>query len=160
MHSLCMRCVTGCNLAPADRGNITKTYDVDVFLNEIAALIASGGGDCSEPSIGALVRALDASQSDSPIYVFTDASAKDGYLLSTAASLIAQKHNTVTYINQKGCSHKKRTTVSQRQTEPNPYSYLATLSGGQVLNVEAVDLSKLSTLVVQSIQGTPAIIFF
>lgn len=138
-----------------------KTFDVDLFLSGIAALRAEGGGDCPEPSIGALIRALEASQTNAPIYVFTDASASDEYLLSRAATLIAAKQDIVTYMIQNGCGYtKKRSAVSKRQTVSNPYLYLASISGGQVLHVEAVDLSKVSTLVIQSIQGNPATIFY
>ena len=132
-----------------------------MFLSDIANLSAIGGGDCPEPSIRALIRALEASETNSPIYVFTDASASDEYLLSRAASLIAAKKDIVTYITQNGCGYtKKRSAVSKRQALSNPYLYLASISGGQVLHVEAVDLSKVSTLVIQSITGNPATIFY
>ena len=76
---------------------IFETEDIDEFLSGIASLHANGGGDTPEPSVGALIRAIRASEEGSPIYVFTDAGAKDAYRIREAQALIAQKLVTVTF---------------------------------------------------------------
>ena len=68
-----------------------------MFLHEIANLTADGGGDEPEPTIGALIRAIKASEEGSPIIVFTDAEASDPELLPDAQDLIIQKSVTVTF---------------------------------------------------------------
>lgn len=143
-----------------DPGYTNRTFNVDQFLSYIGKLSASGGGDCPEPSIGALIRGLKASQPRSSVYVFTDAPASDENLASEAARLITEKNIKVTYALTQGCSRKRRSSMSKRQTGLNLYSYLASLSGGQVLNVGSADISKLSSLVFQSVQGNPVTLFY
>ena len=60
---------------------------VDIFLDGIAILTADGGGDTPEPTIGALIRAINASEEGSPIFVFTDAEVSDPELLPDAQAL-------------------------------------------------------------------------
>ena len=95
-------------LTPPDPGYIYTTTDLNVFVNWIAALRAGGGGDCREPSIGALIRAMNASEPDSSIYVFTDASANDEHLLPMAERLINKKQIKVTYVIQNGCGYTRK----------------------------------------------------
>ena len=48
------------------------------FVQAIRTLSAHSGGDCEELAFGGMLRALDKEpRSGSPMYVFTDASAKD-----------------------------------------------------------------------------------
>ena len=48
------------------------------FINEIQALRANGGGDCAEMAFKGILEALNKQpESDSPLYVFTDAPPKD-----------------------------------------------------------------------------------
>jgi len=39
----------------SDPGVIFETEDIELFLSRIAGLVADGGGDTPEPSIGALI---------------------------------------------------------------------------------------------------------
>ena len=57
---------------------LITTDRIEEFLGNISSLVADGGGDTPEPSIGATIRAVQASETDSPVYVFTDAAASDG----------------------------------------------------------------------------------
>lgn len=138
----------------ADPGLIYETNDIEVFLSGIESLHADGGGDAPEPSIGALIRAIKASEEGSPIFVFTDASASDSYRLQEAQALIAQKLVPVTFafiaVARKR-SANDHTQVDhfekmKRQADET-YETLATFSGGQVLNLGTSDLSDLGELV-------------
>ena len=129
-----------------------------MFLNAIASLIATGGGDIPEPSIGALIRAIKASEEGSPIFVFTDAIASDPELLSDAQDLIIQKSVTVTFalVN---VLRKKRSgndgmqlqdienTYKEKRQLDDTYNTIAAFSGGQVLNLETNDLSEFGEFV-------------
>jgi len=55
----------------------------------------TGGGDCAEMSISAVIRALKAVKQNSYIYLFTDASPKDSYMINEALELIQRKQSQV-----------------------------------------------------------------
>ena len=126
-----------------------------MFLDGIASLIAAGGGDIPEPSIGALIRAIKASEEGSPIFVFTDAGASDPELLPDAQDLIIQKSVTVTFALVE--ARKKRSgnygiqdiqnTYKEKRQLDDTYNIIAAFSGGQVLNLETDDLSELGEFV-------------
>ena len=119
-----------------------------MFLSGIASLHPDGGGDAPEPSIGAVIRAIKASEEGSPIFVFTDASASDSYRQQEALALIAQKSVTVTFalvINFKRSINSQFEKMKRQADET--YETLATFSGGQVLNLGTTDLSDLGELV-------------
>jgi hypothetical protein len=69
-----------------DVGTPFVTDDPAKFLAAVNSLSAAGGGDCPELSQSALLAAIGASRSESTIFLFTDASAKDG---GAAASVVA-----------------------------------------------------------------------
>ena len=140
----------------SDPRTIVETDNIDVFLDGIASLTADGGGDAPEPTIGALIRAIKASEEGSPIFVFTDADASDPELLPDAQDLIIQKSVTVTFalIN---AFRKKRSgndgmqdiqnTYKEKRQLDDIYNIIAAFSGGQVLNLETSDLSELGEFV-------------
>lgn len=63
-----------------DIGNAFVTDDAAALLAAVNALFASGGGDCPELSQGAMLEAINNADPASQLYLFTDASAKDGGL--------------------------------------------------------------------------------
>ena len=150
-----------------------QTGNIDNFLNAVEQLNADGGGDCAEPSIGALIRAIRASEPNSPIYVYTDAPPSDPNRLAEAQALISEKGVTVNYGLTDGCSKKRKRSlqryhqpysqVEKRQTSSNSenvYPFLAALSGGQVLNLQPTDIGDLSSLISFSTARTYTTIFY
>ena len=84
-------------LESSDVGKLTWTTDPEEFkysLHELQHDI-QGGGDCPEMAVGAIKMALEACLPSSYIYVFTDARAKDFYLLDDVLRLIQKKHTQV-----------------------------------------------------------------
>ena len=150
-----------------------QTYNSEDFLNAIGELIPEGGGDCPEPSIGALIRAIRVSEPNSPIYVYTDAPPSDPNRLAEAEALISEKSVTVSYGLTEGCRGKRKRSLQQynqdyshvekRQTvsdSENVYQFLAALSGGQVLNLRPTDIGNLSSLISFSAARTYTTIFY
>lgn len=119
-----------------DPGILFETEDIEEFQASIAALRAAGGGDEPEPSIGAIIRAMEASKPGTPIFVFTDASASDEDRLNEARSLILIKGVRIYFV-----------LVNLLVDNQGVYGQLATISGGQVLNVGTNDISELASLV-------------
>ena len=155
-----------------DPGVTHITQDIGEFLSAIGSLSADGGGDCREPSIGALSRAIEASEPGSPIYVFTDDLASDEDRLAEVEALIQETGVTVSYVITAGCSKGKRFAQGRtqhsgqnqlrwrRQMDDDVYSFIAAVSGGQVLGVEANEISELSSLISFSAMQTPVTIFY
>ena len=128
----------------------------------IAELTATGGGDAPEPSIGATIRAIQASEPGSSVFVYTDASASDTDRFPEAMSLILEKNIVVNFIiensfigkrsveNQQQYEHQPHTkwlARTKRQIGIDVYQQIAELSGGQVLTVDTNEISELASLV-------------
>ena len=145
-----------------DPAIILETSDIDVFLNEIGSLNATGGGDCPEPSFGATIRAIRASLPNSPIFVYTDARASDTERFTELQALIDESGVRIFYILTRSCGYRKRRSTNdesivnsirrrRQSSSEDLYSFIATYSGGQVLNVAASSISDLSSFIFQSI---------
>ena len=144
-----------------DPGTTIVTEDIDQFLNAIAALHPSGGGDCPEPGVGAIIQAIQASEAGSPVYVFTDASASDEDRLGELQALINKKRTPVNPVLSGICSSGKRSIHSQqthqrwrRQTSSvgGVYELIAAYTGGQVFGVQPSEISDLSAVIGLSIE--------
>jgi hypothetical protein len=57
--------------------DIVTTSDADSFLSTLDSLYASGGGDCPEPALEALLVTLNNIEKGSNVFLFTDARDKD-----------------------------------------------------------------------------------
>ncbi len=138
-----------------DAGSVFDTEDVQEFLAMIAGLTAGGGGDTPDPSIGAIIRAVEASEPGSPIYVFTDAPASDEHRLNEAKSLILKKNVRLSFafvnsaVRKRSVNEKYRIkSHTKRQVGTTGiYESLAAYSGGQFFNVRTDEISDLASLV-------------
>lgn len=124
-------------------------------------MTADGGGDAPEPSIGATIRAIQASEPGSSVFVYTDASASDANRSTEALTLILEKNVRVTFIiensfigkrsvenQQQYQPHKKWKARAKRQfVDTDIYQQIAELSGGQILTVDTSEISELASLV-------------
>ena len=132
--------------------------DIDEFLAAVGALTAGGGGDEPEPSIGAIIRAIEASVPGSPIYVFTDAPASDSHRLNEVETLVSEKMVQINFIyannngkkrsvQRKALAAKRYNSRTKRQDADATYEQLSAISGGQFLTVSTSDISELGSLV-------------
>jgi hypothetical protein len=159
-----------------DPGITIVTEDIDEFLNAIGNLSADGGGDCPEPSIGALIRAVKASERGSPIYVYTDAEASDPGRSAEAQALISKAAVRVNYVLTGSCFGQKRSaegsqldterySVKQhrmrwkRQTIDDLYTLIAATSGGQV-HVNESDFLELTDMTSFSLMQALTTVFY
>lgn len=76
-------------------GPVSETSDPNVILEKINQVVISGGDDCPEMGITAVIQALKVVKPNSYIYVFTDASVKDWNLVDKALELIQRKQSQV-----------------------------------------------------------------
>ena len=146
------------------------TVIIEEFLGNISHLRADGGGDAPEPSIGAIIRAVQASEPNSPIYVFTDAAASDGNRKNELQTLLGIKNTPIFFalvdINRRkrsadaGIGMRKRSRVRRTSaSDLSLYEDLASISGGQVLNVQTSDISELATQISFSAFQNPHTVF-
>ncbi len=72
-------------------GPVLTTGDPEVAKQTVNGLRANGGGDCPELGMSGLYLAVLNSSPESDVYYFTDAAAKDAYLLFSVISIALQK---------------------------------------------------------------------
>lgn len=111
------------------------------FIKAIAALSAHGGGDCPELTFRGIIDALNEGvQDDSPLYVFTDATAKDATPenIELARVMAMSKRSSVYFFATGLCGKSKY----------EPFEYLATETCGQIFELpkHSSDLSKMSKI--------------
>merc|ERR1719427_109845 len=118
------------------------------FVTDIDRLRATGGGDCPELSFTGMLNALNQGpQYGSPMFVFTDASAKDDSAsnidsLKAAADLTDATINFFTNLN--GCKGAKSV---------ESYKEIASYTGGQVFPLKnEAELKKFTNYVKTSLQ--------
>lgn len=125
-----------------DVGPVQVTTDPDAFKGGISGLFASGGGDCPELSNSGMLQALSAGDEGGSLFMFTDASSKDGGLAGAVSSLATSKDIKVFPITFGSCS----------PLDP-AYIQIADESGGQVFELqrsEAGQITRLADFVVRS----------
>ena len=143
------------------------TQDIDDFSSTIAGLSMREDDDCTDPSIGALIQAVQASGPGSSIFLFTSASPSDANRIPALEALISEKTVKIFPILTSGCSNDKRRsveydrhTLSKREAGEDLYHFIATFSGGQVFStVNPSDIGQLSSLITFSAIEANAILF-
>jgi hypothetical protein len=125
-----------------DVGPAFTTTDPDAYLARVRALFASGGGDCPELSQTALLQAVGASRSDSNLYLFTDASAKDSGLAGAVSAAAQRKRIKITALLTGSCS-------------PIDPAYFRNTSetGGQLFQLQRSELGRVFDLVRPQLSG-------
>ena len=129
-----------------DVGPAFQTNDPAKFLKALNEIYVRGGKDCPEMSITAIKQALELSFPGSVIYVFTDAEAKDHRVLPDVIRLIKQKNIRVNFVLTGTCELDGNFT-SDRKT----YETIATLSSGQVVNLNKSEVNEIWKFVEVSI---------
>ncbi len=125
-----------------DVGPPFKSNDSSSFLDKVNSLNAAGGGDCPEFSQQALLQAIGASRQSSNLYLFTDASAKDGNLAKSVNAAAQAKKISITAVLSGTCSPVDPAYISN------------TLStGGQLFLVEPSEVGSIFDLITPQLTG-------
>ncbi|XP_072533312.1 von Willebrand factor A domain-containing protein 7-like [Salminus brasiliensis] len=146
-------------------GPLIRTTNTGVFKGEINALKAQGGGDVPEMILSGLQLALTGSPSQTEIFVFTDAEAKDKWLKSTILALIERTKCSVNFMltNSLGARRRRRhseTQVSSQLSNPNEiYQELAQASGGQAIEVTKAMLPQATSIILDASSSSLVTVF-
>ncbi|KAK2828248.1 hypothetical protein Q5P01_019282 [Channa striata] len=143
-------------------GPLMTTTEADVFKNAVNSLTASGGLDQAELSLSGLRLALSGAPTNSEIFVFTDAPAKDGHLKSTVIALIEQTQTVVNFmITASTATNRRRRSDDNWQqqsrisaSEAQLYRELAQHSGGQAIEVAKSELPVASSIIAESTRSS------
>ncbi|XP_042355378.1 von Willebrand factor A domain-containing protein 7-like [Plectropomus leopardus] len=141
-----------------DFGPLTKTTDPEVFRNAVNSLTASGGGDFPEKSLSGLQLALTGAPSNSEIFVFTDASAKDSHLRDTVIALIEQTKSVVNFMITAVLGFRRRRQsdggqqnhIRMTSSDAQLYENISQISGGLAIEVTKDQLLAATSIITQS----------
>ncbi|XP_053155316.1 von Willebrand factor A domain-containing protein 7-like [Hemicordylus capensis] len=142
-------------------GPVFKTHDVDQFQSYISALRVDGGGDCPEMSLTGLKLALQASMPRSKIFTFTDAGAKDAFLMDEIKVLLDATGSEVNYALTGYCASRRRRSAAEDGPEAsdrshaNLYEELAAYSGGFYVMTTKSELSQVLGIMELSLNAAP-----
>ncbi|XP_034461474.1 von Willebrand factor A domain-containing protein 7-like [Hippoglossus hippoglossus] len=144
-------------------GPLTRTTDPEVFKRAINSLTATGGGDFPEMSLSGLRLALTGAPPGSDIFLFTDAPAKDDYLLGAVITLVERTKSVVNFMITGSLGFRRRresnnTNDQQQQQQPKAitkasskvYADLAQASGGVAIQTTKSQLLAATTIVTGS----------
>ncbi|XP_030217013.1 von Willebrand factor A domain-containing protein 7 [Gadus morhua] len=131
-------------------GPLMRTTDSKAFMTRLNALTARGGGDSAEMSLSALKLALTAAPSDSEIFLFTDASAKDTNLKGPVIALMERTQTVVNFMLT-GTSEENSGPPSRGSSaEALLYRQLAQASGGLAIEVTKSELTEAISIITAS----------
>ena len=139
------------------------TQDILTLVKHMQDLVGSGGADCLNPSVGAMIKAAAQSERRGIINLFTDAPASDEERRSELVSIVDEKDLTINVFltsNRAGCSQKRALNRKKELAEDNNiYYFLTAMTGGQTLEVTTNDLSSVGSIVASSFKPTTSTIF-
>ncbi len=117
-------------------GATGKFSNPDPFLSALNAVSANGGGDCPELAWTGASLAVNAALTDSTLYLFTDASAKDTGLAGTVAAVAKKKRTKIYPLLFGSCSPFDQA-----------YFDVAQATGGQVFTLSRAEAGTIFNLV-------------
>lgn len=124
-----------------DVGSAFVTGDADAFVGAVNGLSAGGGGDCPELSMTGLLRAVAASQSDSNLYLFTDASSKDASVVGNVIAVAKAKQIKINPLLFGSCSPIDPAYIKVAEETGGQLFFLRTSEAGSTFNLIKPQLS-------------------
>ena len=114
--------------------------EVTAFINSIGNLKASGGGDCPEFAYEGMFGAIDGDiEPESPLFIFTDASPKDGTPenMEMLLGLAEENEITINFFTEESCSNPPHSTFEV-------FKETASETGGSYLRIKESELKRLA----------------
>ncbi|XP_072326168.1 von Willebrand factor A domain-containing protein 7-like [Scyliorhinus torazame] len=137
-----------------DFGPAFKTTNSDKFKRKLSSLIARGGGGGTEMSLSGIQLALTNSAPSSLIYVFTDASAHDGFLENTIRALVQETNSQVYFLLTTQDTKRNGGLLERLLTETvagfRLYRRIAISSGGLAISLSKQHLFDVTSIIEES----------
>ncbi|XP_065819286.1 von Willebrand factor A domain-containing protein 7-like [Labrus bergylta] len=143
-------------------GPLIKTTDPKVITTVIDSLSITGGGDEEELSLSGLQLALSGAPSNSEIFLFTDAPAKDKHLKNTVIALIERTQTVINVMisgstltnrrRRRDDSQPKQSRISAEDTQL--YRELSQASGGQTVEVTKSELAVAISIISDTLNSS------
>lgn len=133
-------------------GPTFTTDDAGAFIAAVNALTASGGGDCPELAMHGLEDAIAASYPNSQLFLYTDASAKDGELAGGVVAAAQAKKIVGNFLNFGTCYSRMlkpsepRSISGSGGIDPS-FVQVANGTGGQAFFLQRNEAAKTFALI-------------
>ncbi|XP_076041572.1 uncharacterized protein LOC143025573 [Oratosquilla oratoria] len=155
-------------------GPVTQTSDPQEFLTAIDSLSAFGGCCClEEKAWHGLQQALSATPDYSDVFLFTDAGANDAELMEGVIAVAEKKHSRISivysYDNGRAQSeeeekepkddlHGARECIGYEVTGVDEYQKLATLTGGQFIEIDKFSVDDIVAILGGSVEESKVVL--
>ncbi|XP_041658168.1 von Willebrand factor A domain-containing protein 7-like [Cheilinus undulatus] len=145
-----------------DVGPVIRTTDPGIIQAVFESLIIGGGGDEGELSLSGLELALRAAPSNSEIFLFTDAPAKDKGLKNSILTLIERTQTVVNIMISGTTSNNRRRRRAAGQSKNSRitdediqlYRELCQASGGQTVEVTKTELPEAASIISDTLNSS------
>ncbi|KAJ8306732.1 hypothetical protein KUTeg_015773 [Tegillarca granosa] len=147
----------------SDPENLTTGYVTEYSSNiieKITNLTVFGGDDCREYAHSGIAKGIFLSSYDSILYLFTDASSKDGHRAQEIINLATEKRIQIDFLLTGTCRRRRRRRSGivketkqryKRQSGFDPDFYrIASATGGTVYDVTSGNLSQVLEKLLQT----------
>ncbi|KAJ8720963.1 hypothetical protein PYW08_006428 [Mythimna loreyi] len=127
------------------------TKDRNTFKSNLNAIEVHAGGDCWEPSMKGLLLGLEKSNSDSYIFVFTDAPAKDYSKGHIVEEMCQKKQSRIFFVITGHCHYYNDEAF-------NVYYKIAQACSGLVIDVPKNQVKNVLPIIGETIKGNQTVI--
>ncbi|XP_061173534.1 uncharacterized protein LOC133182699 [Saccostrea echinata] len=117
---------------PVDFETSRVTADADEMIDWLGSLSASGGADCPEYSLSGLITGATLSNHNSPVYIYTDAPAKDPEKEAEAIRILLEKNITAKFRLTNECGRRRKRAIERYKRQSSVYDRIAQTTGGDV----------------------------
>ncbi|XP_022108810.1 von Willebrand factor A domain-containing protein 7-like isoform X2 [Acanthaster planci] len=135
-------------------GPALVTTNAQRCIEYLSSLTAGSGGDCPELANSGLELGVQNSINGANVYLFTDASDKDGEKLPDVLALIEEKQVRVNYLLTGTCSSRRRRRAIDRSSLPPSYQIIAEASGGEIYQTDNRGISDLVRIIEGDIRAS------
>ncbi|OPL21115.1 hypothetical protein AM593_02988, partial [Mytilus galloprovincialis] len=149
---------------PVSLNSAHRYVDGHVMINKVQAIEAENGdnGDCPEYAFAGILAAIALMRDNSPLYVFTDADAKDADRFQEVIDAARAKNIEVRSFLTGLCSRRKRSASGWHERSASPLSFfqqIAEATGGKVHETDKENIGNvLKTVIGETFPSTEIII--
>ncbi|VDI07263.1 Hypothetical predicted protein [Mytilus galloprovincialis] len=141
-----------------------KYVDGYEMINKVQTIEAESGDntDCDELAAAGMLAAIQLMRDDSPLYVFTDADAKDADRLQEVINAAKAKNISVTSLLTSQCTRRKRSALGRPERSASSLSFfqqIAEATGGSVYETDKENIGNvLDTVIGETFPSSEIII--